>query len=160
MDIEVYYDKIYRYIFYKVNNKALAEDLTQETFYKFLKSECEEPERFLYTIARNLCIDEYRRIKPVSTEDEEALAVSTEDEEALAVTTEFEDALVERTAVKEALDKLSEDDRELVILRLVNDEPIGEIAKMYGMSRFAVTRRLNKAKSTLKELLERGSDER
>ena len=150
MDIEVYYDKIYRYIFYKVNNKALAEDLTQETFYKFLKSECEEPERFLYTIARNLCIDEYRRIKPVSTEDEEALAV----------TTEFEDALVERTAVKEALDKLSEDDRELVILRLVNDEPIGEIAKMYGMSRFAVTRRLNKAKSTLKELLERGSDER
>ncbi len=150
MDIEVYYDKIYRYIFYKVNNKALAEDLTQETFYKFLKSECEEPERFLYTIARNLCIDEYRRIKPVSTEDEEALAV----------TTEFEDELVERTAVKEALDKLSEDDRELVILRLVNDEPIGEIAKMYGMSRFAVTRRLNKAKSTLKELLERGSDER
>ena len=150
MDIEVYYDKIYRYIFYKVNNKALAEDLTQETFYKFLKSECEEPERFLYTIARNLCIDEYRRIKPVSTEDEEALAV----------TTEFEDELVERTAVKEALDKLSEDDRELVILRLVNDEPSGEIAKMYGMSRFAVTRRLNKAKSTLKELLERGSDER
>ena len=150
MDIEVYYDKIYRYILYKVNNKALAEDLTKETFYKFLKSECEEPERFLYTIARNLCIDEYRRIKPVSTEDEEALAV----------TTEFEDALVERTAVKEALDKLSEDDRELVILRLVNDEPIGEIAKMYGMSRFAVTRRLNKAKSTLKELLERGSDER
>lgn len=150
MDIEVYYDKIYRYIFYKVNNKALAEDLTQETFYKFLKSECEEPERFLYTIARNLCIDEYRRIKPVSTEDEEALAV----------TTEFEDALVERTAVKEALDKLDEEDRELVILRFVNDEPIGEIVKMYGMSRFAVTRRLNKAKSTLKELLGRGSDER
>ena len=150
MDIEVYYDKIYRYIFYKVNNKALAEDLTQETFYKFLKSECTEPERFLYTIARNLCIDEYRRIKPVSTEDEEALAV----------TTEFEDELVERTAVKEALDKLNEEDRELVILRLVNDEPIGEIAKMFNMSRFAVTRRLNKAKSTLKELLERGSDER
>ena len=39
MDIENYYDKIYRYICFKVNNKTLAEDLTQETFLRFLKSE-------------------------------------------------------------------------------------------------------------------------
>ena len=44
-------------VFFKVNNKALAEDLTQETFLRYLKAKCEEPERFLYTIARNLCID-------------------------------------------------------------------------------------------------------
>lgn len=150
MDIEVYYDKIYRYIFFKVNNKALAEDLTQETFLRYLKAKCEEPERFLYTIARNLCIDEYRRIKPISTDDEEALTQ----------TCEFEDETVERTLVRDALSHLDDDDREMVILRFVNEEPIGEIAKMFNMSRFSVNRRLGKAKSMLKELLERGSDER
>ena len=80
MDIESYYDKIYKYIYFKVNNKNLAEDLTQETFLRYLKSECNEPERYLYTIAGNLCIDEYRRIKPVFTEDEDITQVTSFDE--------------------------------------------------------------------------------
>ena len=150
MDIENYYDKIYKYIYFKVDNKALAEDLTQETFLRFLKSESKEPERYLYTIARNLCIDEFRRIKPVSTEDEEMLVVSEG----------FEDEILEKQTISGALKKLSEEDREIVILRFVNEEPVGEIAKMFGISRFALTRRLNKAKSLLKEELERGSHER
>jgi len=150
MDIENYYDKIYRYICFKVNNKTLAEDLTQETFLRFLKSESKEPERYLYMIARNLCIDEFRRIKPVSTEDEEMLVVSEG----------FEDEILEKQTISGALKKLSEEDREIVILRFVNEEPVGEIAKMFGISRFALTRRLNKAKSLLKEELERGSHER
>lgn len=61
MDIEQYYDKIYRYCFFKVNNRSLAEDLTQETFLRFLNSDSRQPERYLYTIAKNLCIDEYRK---------------------------------------------------------------------------------------------------
>ena len=150
MDIENYYGRIYRYICFKVNNKTLAEDLTQETFLRFLKSESKEPERYLYTIARNLCIDEFRRIKPVSTEDEEMLVVSEG----------FEDEILEKQTISGALKKLSEEDREIVILRFVNEEPVGEIAKMFGISRFALTRRLNKAKSLLKEELERGSHER
>ena len=150
MDIENYYDKIYKDIYFKVDNKALAEDLTQETFLRFLKSESKEPERYLYTIARNLCIDEFRRIKPVSTEDEEMLVVSEG----------FEDEILEKQTISGALKKLSEEDREIVILRFVNEEPVGEIAKMFGISRFALTRRLNKAKSLLKEELERGSHER
>ena len=35
MDIEEYYDKIYRFCYYKVQSKELAEDLTQETFLRF-----------------------------------------------------------------------------------------------------------------------------
>ena len=69
MDIETYYDKIYRYIYYRVHDRSIAEDLTQETFLRFLGSSGNEPERYLYTIAKNLCIDEYRRIKPVFLEE-------------------------------------------------------------------------------------------
>lgn len=149
MDIESYYDKIYRYIYFKVNNKTLAEDLTQETFLRFLRSDCNEPERYLYTIAGNLCIDEYRRIKPVYTEDEDITQV----EEG------FEEEILEKQLWINALKNLSNEDREMVILRFVNDEPIGEIAKLYGISRFALTRRLNKAKTLLKEGLKRGNYE-
>lgn len=149
MDIESYYDKIYRYIYFKVNNKTLAEDLTQETFLRFLRSDCNEPERYLYTIAGNLCIDEYRRIKPVYTEDEDITQV----EEG------FEEEILEKQVWVNALNSLSDEDREMVVLRFVNDEPIGEIAKLYGISRFALTRRLNKAKTLLKEGLKRGNYE-
>ena len=150
MDIESYYDKIYKYIYFKVNNKTQAEDLTQETFLRFLKSECNEPERYLYTIAGNLCIDEYRRIKPVFTEDEDITQV----EEG------FEDKILEKQVLANALKVLSDEDCEMIVLRFVNEEPIGEIAKLYGISRFALTRRLNKAKNRLKEELERGTYER
>ena len=150
MDIESYYDKIYKYIYFKVNNKTRAEDLTQETFLRFMKSECNEPERYLYTIAGNLCIDEYRRIKPVFTEDEDITQV----EEG------FEDKILEKQVLANALKVLSDEDREMIVLRFVNEEPIGEIAKLYGISRFALTRRLNKAKNRLKEELERGTYER
>ena len=150
MDIESYYDKIYKYIYFKVNNKTRAEDLTQETFLRFMKSECNEPERYLYTIAGNLCIDEYRRIKPVFTEDEDITQV----EEI------FEDKILEKQVLANALKVLSDEDREMIVLRFVNEEPIGEIAKLYGISRFALTRRLNKAKNRLKEELERGTYER
>ena len=49
MNLEEYYDDIYRYCFFRIQDRSLAEDLTQETF--------------LYTIARNLCIDYIRHTK-------------------------------------------------------------------------------------------------
>ena len=65
VDIAEQYDKIYRYCYFKLHNAHVAEDITQETFLRFL--ECEgyrdagKPLAFLYTVARNLCIDEFRK---------------------------------------------------------------------------------------------------
>ena len=144
MDIEEYYDKIYRYCYYKVGNKTLAEDLTQETFLKFINSACTQPEHYLYTIARNLCIDEFRKKKFSSLEDEE-----TEPSE-----DGFEKSVVERELVANALARLSDEDRELMILRFVNDEPLSEICKVTGLSRFALYRKINAAKAELVKYLE------
>ena len=66
MDIEEQYDKIFRFCYYRVHNTDTAPDLTQETFLRFMNSSYEERGeqlRFLYTIARNLCIDESRKTK-------------------------------------------------------------------------------------------------
>ena len=142
MEIEQYYDKIYRYCYFKVNNKTLAEDLTQETFLRFLGADCVYPDRYLYTIAKNLCIDEYRRVKPepITEEIEETAASEGIPEESIMI--------------RQALSKLSEEDREIILLRHVNGEDVGTISKALGISRFALYRRLKNAEEQLRKDLE------
>ena len=36
MDLESAYDKIYRYVYFKMNDQTVAEDITQETFLRFI----------------------------------------------------------------------------------------------------------------------------
>lgn len=65
IDLEEQYDKIYRYCYYKLHHREKAEDITQETFLRFLENENYRDTgkglQYLYTIARNLCIDEFRK---------------------------------------------------------------------------------------------------
>ena len=67
IDLEEEYDKIYRYCYYKLRSRETAEDITQETFLRFFASDSYydrgQALRYLYTIARNLCVDEWRKSK-------------------------------------------------------------------------------------------------
>lgn len=91
-DMEEQYDKIYRYCYFKLGNPQLAEDITQEAFLRSLESERfrvgGRPLAFLYTIARNLCIDEYRKRKydflPEELLEQKALESGLDQEEELA----------------------------------------------------------------------------
>ena len=59
MDIEEQYDKIFHYCYYRIRDKNVAEDITQEVFLRFYNSNYVEQQkeiRYLYTIARNLSI--------------------------------------------------------------------------------------------------------
>ena len=73
-EIMQYYDEIYRFCYHHVGSRQTAEDLCQDTFIRFLESASSPTFRFraksyLYTIARNLCIDYYRKAKPVYTDE-------------------------------------------------------------------------------------------
>ncbi|MCR5739455.1 MAG: sigma-70 family RNA polymerase sigma factor [Lachnospiraceae bacterium] len=145
MDLETIYDKIYRYVYFRVNDRMMAEDITQEAFLRYLGKYGDSGSmdiRYMYAIARNLCIDEYRRIKPesLSEEMEEIPGDSGISEE--------------KMAVREALEKLPYEDRELLLLRYVNEEPAGTICKALGISRFVLYRRLKAAEERLRAELE------
>jgi len=65
---EKYADAIYRHCYFRVYNKELAEDLTQETFIKTWKyivegKEVKNIKSFLYRVAVNLIIDNSRKKK-------------------------------------------------------------------------------------------------
>ncbi len=150
MDLEEQYDKIYRFCYYRTLNRETAEDLTQETFLKFLKSDYQERGigiRYLYTIARNLCIEEARRKK------QDPLPEDLSDEGKGA------DDIVEQIRVRQALMKLPDEDRDLIIMRFVNEESITDICKLMGMSRFALYRKLKSLQRKLIELLGGGIDD-
>lgn len=144
MDLEEQYDKIYRYCYFKTHSRETAEDITQETFLKFLESK-EYRDRgralqYLYTIARNLCTDEYRRIKTCPLDEESQGSYS-------------DNEMLRRSYLRAALEKMDESDRELLLLRYVNEVPVNVIAGLYGISRFALRRRLSKAVKDLKDRL-------
>lgn len=138
------YDKIYRFCYFKVKNTQLAEDLTQETFLKFFSQSTYisrgKPLAYLYTIARNLCMEVYRK-KEILPLHENVTAES-----------DFEHAEAS-IAIRQAVSTLAEDLQEIVLLRFVNDLSINEISKITHMSRFAVYRKINYALNKLKQIL-------
>ena len=138
LDIDDLYDKIYHYCYYKLQNSDVAEDITQEAFLRFFESDVTRDHtqslKFLYTVAHNLCIDEYRRIKPLSLVDNDQ---------------PYYDNMEEHFALKNAMASLPDEDRDLIILRYVNEVPVNVLCKMYKVSRFVLYRRI---KSILKQL--------
>ena len=142
MDIEALYDKIYRYCYHRLGSRERAEDATQEAFARWLAAGPQgegRALRWLYTTARNLCVDEYRRPAPGP----------------LPETLTAPDASLDSLALRQALGTLDEGERELIFLRYVSGERVSVIAGALGMSRFAVYRRtaaaLEKLRQAMKE---------
>lgn len=144
-DLQHHYDKIYKYCYFKVKSKDLAEDLTQETFLKYFAQKSYtshgKPLAYLYTIARNLCIDTFRQ-KQIEELDESIL-VSTDDE------------VCTQIAIRQAVEQLNDELMEIVLLRYGSEFSINEIATALNLSRFTVHRKLNTALKELNKMLKK-----
>ena len=146
LDVEKQYDSIYRYCYFKLRHAQTAEDITQETFLRYWERYHPLPSslavKHLYTIAKHLCIDEYRKHSPLPLEECSEGAPQ-------------EEQWLNQMAVQNALSALSAEEQELIFLRYVNDVPIGTIGKLLGISRFAVYRKLKSASNRFQSALNR-----
>lgn len=146
MEIECEYDKIYRYCYFRLRSRETAEDVTQETFLRYLEHKPYHSGgktlQCLYTIARNLCTDHFRKRQTVELPEEIPDAFP-------------EEQLLSGMAVRRALAAFPEETQELLLLRYSNGVPISTLAKLTGLSRFAVRRRLLAASAKLKTALEK-----
>ena len=144
MNLEDQYDRIFKYLYFRLHDKDLAEDLTQEAFLRFLASRTYRDEnrqlQYLYTIARNLCNQHYR---------DREITYSLEETGDLTESESFEQSLLQRLTLLDALNQLSPKEREILFLRYINEVPVSVIGGLYNISRFAVYRQLN---SILKKL--------
>lgn len=145
LDINEQYDKIYRYCFLRVRDKSAAEDLTQETFLRYLEHpqyhSTDKTLQLLYTIAANLCKDQFRKVRAAELPENEPSAEN------------IEESVLSDVDLKLALGRLSDEDREIILLRYINDVPVNVIARLYNISRFALNRRINSILGSLHEYL-------
>ena len=152
---ERHYLSVFRYLFYRVGDRQFAEDLTSEVFERMLRfiSNFQPPsasfQAWLFQIARNLSTDHFRKQgrKPVAVPLEENIV----DRQPNPVS-EVERKL-DSERILQALDGLTEDQRDVILLRFVAGMPIAETAQALQKSEDAIKGLQRRALITLKEIL-------
>ncbi len=153
---------VLNFIFRYVNNRAVAEDLTQDVFYRIIRRAKTYRRRakfttWLYTIARNICVDHSRRMvhrraasldQPLRSdgEDKRTLLDSVKDQEADVAREAIGRQLGER--IRQAIAELADDQREVFLMRESLGLPFKEIAEIVGIPE-------NTAKSRMRYALEK-----
>jgi RNA polymerase sigma-70 factor (ECF subfamily) len=151
---EQHQQSIFRYLYYRVGDQQTAEDLTSEVFLRMLRflSGFNPPSAafpaWLFQIARNLVADYFRRSgSHPCLELREGLAVAAEDV----------DRAVERKLTNEvlhqALDLLSAEQRDVIILRFLSGLPISEVARALNRSQDSIKGLQRRAVIALREIL-------
>ncbi|MCX6745473.1 MAG: RNA polymerase sigma factor [Candidatus Parcubacteria bacterium] len=155
---DIYTDRIYRFIYFKISSQEEAQDLTSEVFLKTWQyiidgNEVKNLNAFFYTIARNLVIDYYRKNsqKEVSLSEMEKFGTepSTGKKEIERVEREIEFSKIEKQ-----MGKLKDEFREVIILRYIEGMSIKEIAEILQKKKGATRVMLYRAINALKELME------
>jgi RNA polymerase sigma-70 factor, ECF subfamily len=148
---DLYFDKIYRFLFFRIHHKELAEDLTSQTFlqaYDKIHQYNASKGAFgawLYRIARNLMIDEVRRKKPTDNIDDH---FDLQDKTNIEHET---DQIINSDAVKKLLAQLPADARELITLRLWDELSYAEIAAVTGKTEGALKMQFSRLIKKLQE---------
>jgi len=131
---ENYFEKIYRFVCYRIRDKQIAEDITSQTFLKALKgisrfsAEKGNFSSWIYRIAHNNIIDYYRGNRPnLDISKMWKLHSSDNLEKEAEIQEKMEQAL-------NALQKLSKEHQEIVIMRIWEDFSYKEIASIIGKS--------------------------
>jgi RNA polymerase sigma-70 factor, ECF subfamily len=152
---------VYNFIYRFVTNRAVAEDLLQDVFLRIIrqaKSYKAEAKftTWLYTIARNLCVDHSRRMKhrraasldqPVRKDDDqrplgESIAGKEPGADRQAMGAELQ------AKIRTAVEALAADQREVFLMREYLGLPFKEIAEIVGIPE-------NTAKSRMRYALEK-----
>lgn len=164
--VEKYQNRVYAMIYGMVRNAEDARDLTQEAFVKAfrnLKSFRLESSFYtwLYRIAMNLAIDHTRKQKRRETKefDEQVGTRNSEGDLSEIHRAESPRKALERkqlmAAINDALQKLPEEQRQIVVLREVQGLSYREISEVMDIPEGTVMSRLYYARKKLQKLLER-----
>lgn len=152
---DLYIQKIYRFVYFKLNNKEESEDLTSEVFLKvwhyLIGDENREITSFsglVYKVARNCLIDLYReRSKKQEMPLDENIEIKTDNKEIK----DFEN-LQEAEKIIGLLKYLKEDYQEVIMLNYIEELSAGEIAEILDKSQVWVRVTIHRALKKLKEL--------
>lgn len=159
--MRTYFPRLLNFIYRFVGNQELAEDLTQEVFIKVYHYAGQYTpqakfQTWIYTIAKNICLNELRKNKhhfvsideTFETEDN-TLRKQLEDKNNVNAAQEMMNK-EKREMIKKAIQALPENQRMAVLLRRYDNFSYEEIAQTMKTSVKAVKSLLSRAKENLK----------
>ena len=136
-----YVDAVFRFIYYRVNDRALAEDFTSETFLRALRRisgvsyQGRDIGAWFMTIARNIVFDHVKsaRFRLETTTAEIRDSSDSADGPELAVLTKLTN-----TRLLQAVDALNDEQKECIVLRFLNGLSVAETAEVMGKNDGAI----------------------
>jgi RNA polymerase sigma-70 factor, ECF subfamily len=158
-----YLDTVFRFIYFRVGNRQLAEDLTADTFLRALKRigsftwQGRDPGAWLVTIARNLVADHFKSGRyrlEVTTGD-----VLDADREDRGPEGSPEAAVVDHitnVALLTAVKQLNPEQQECIVLRFLHGFSVAETAHAMGKNEGAIKALQYRAVRALARLLPDG----
>ena len=161
--IERHQSKIYGFIYSKINDSDLSDDIFQDTFIKVIKTlkshSYNEEGKFLpwvMRIAHNLVVDHYRKAKkmPFQREKEEYSIFNYMSDNSLNIEGQIISEQVESDLAK-LLDELPADQKEVLIMRMYQDLSFKEIADLTGVSINTALGRMRYALLNLRKIIEK-----
>ncbi|MBA3789148.1 RNA polymerase sigma factor [Patescibacteria group bacterium] len=137
----------------KVSSREVAQDITQEAFMRYWQTlrkgdKLQNERAFLYTLARNLVIDWYRKKKESSLDVLSEAGIDFVGDGQKSVT-----ASAEAREILAIMEKLDEDSREVLLLRFVEGFSPKEIALLLNESANTVSVRIHRATKKVQELI-------
>ena len=161
--IERHQSKIYGFIYSKINDKDLCEDIFQDTFIKVIKTlkakSYNEEGKFLpwvMRIAHNLVIDHFRKSKRMrfQRDTDEYSIFSLLSDTSLNVENQIILEQVELDLTK-LIEELPEDQKEVLKMRIYQDLSFKEIAETTGVSINTALGRMRYAIMNLRKVIEK-----
>lgn len=141
-----YVDTVFRFIYFRVGNRPLAEDLTSDTFLRALKRissftwQGRDLGAWLVTIARNLVADHFKSGR-YRLETLTGSGVLDTDEQDRGPEGNPAEAVVDHitnVALLTAVKKLNPEQQECIVLRFLQQRSVAEVAKAMGKNEGAI----------------------
>lgn len=147
-------DAIFRYCYFRTSDREVAIDIVQETFIRLwtameASKEIQNHQAFLYTIARNLIIDFYRKKKTLSLD-----ALAENDENEYYLPKDLSETInIEARHIINKIQELEPQYRQVVYLRFVEELKPQEIAEITGESANVISVRINRGLDKLRKII-------
>ncbi|MGI6425653.1 MAG: RNA polymerase sigma factor [Tepidanaerobacteraceae bacterium] len=149
------WEPLYRFIYYKVQNREEAEDITQETYVKTLnhlkknKLPQENFLGFMKTVSLNIIRDRWRKKKRRGV-----LVNFQEINPEETACSAKENDIAQRLLLESALAKLSQEQQTILDLRIIKGYSVAETAKLLGKTEGAVRTAQYRALQALAKIMD------
>jgi RNA polymerase sigma-70 factor (ECF subfamily) len=151
-----YVDTVFRFIYYRVNDRALAEDFTSETFLRALRRigtisyQGRDVGAWFITIARNIVLD---HVKSARNRLEVTTADTIESREQAQSTESAVMQTLDAERLMAAVGRLGDEQRECVMLRFIHGLSVSETASVMGKNDGAIKALQHRAVRKLADLV-------